>query len=1150
MGRITSSVGLISGIPIQQTVDQLIALQARPRDLIVERNKRLESQQLALTEVSAMLLSLQLSARRLGQATLFQQRVATSSNTDLLTVTTGNNAAVGAYQFTPLRLAQSHQVISSSVASKTSPLPTGSFSFRFGGFVNAETNLDVLGGGAGLERGKIRITDRSGATAEIDLTRARTTNDVLTAINSNGNIAVRAEVNGDRFRLVDLTGDTASNLRVQEVGGTTAASLGLAGINVAASSAEGQDVVRLFDQLRLDRLNSGNGVRFDRLLADLEVHFRDGSEALSVDFARLARTGTRATATTDAADPNAQVTFLAVTGGNAFADVSIVFEDDAAVTAGNETVVYDDSDPQNKRLVFKIDAGNTTAAQIRSALNADTTASKIFTATLPANTTGAGIVSLSDTAVTAGTPANATTPGGSGANAQIRFDAVQPGASFDDVTVEFQYNPGVNQGEETVQYDDSDPQDKRLIFQINQGGTTANDIIAALNNDPVAGLVFRAAQATGSDGTGLVLDTDTTITSGGALVEPLAATNELTLGEVLSVLNSADPTRLRAEIAPDGDRILLTDLTADNGGTFEVVALHGSQAAADLGFTAAASGDTLTGGRIFAGLNTSLLRNLNGGKGLGELGALELTDRSGASATVDLSTAETLQEVIEAINAAAVGIEATINSARNGITLTDTTGSTASNLIVANVVPASETAERLGLAIDAATSSANSGSLKLQSVSENTLLSTLNGGAGVARGTLKITDSNGATGTLDIRDTKINTVGDVLTAIRRLGLEVEARINDAGDGILLIDTAAGTETLRVEEGSGKTARDLHLLGDVFIQVVDGQPKKVINGSTTFTVELDGVRTLDDVVKLINDKAVGVTSTLFNDGSLSGSYRFTLLSSRTGSAAELLIDTSSAPFSFSEISKAQDALLHYGAGAGPGGVIAASSSNGFADLVGGLSVTIHGTSNSAVNVNVAQSEENLNTAVQAFVDSYNKIRARISTLTKFDAATGQSGSLLGDSSVLRVETELSTLLSGRFAGAGSIQSLGVVGVRLGDDGLLSFDAEQLRKRIAEDPAAVEQLFTAADNGVAGRVDKLVVQLAASDNAVLIRRLDTLDNKLTTNNERIDLLTARLDASRERLLLDFLRMEEAIAEIQGNLSALSSLQPLAPLTSVRR
>ena len=34
MGRIQSSVGLITGIPIQDTVDQLIKLAAKPRDLL------------------------------------------------------------------------------------------------------------------------------------------------------------------------------------------------------------------------------------------------------------------------------------------------------------------------------------------------------------------------------------------------------------------------------------------------------------------------------------------------------------------------------------------------------------------------------------------------------------------------------------------------------------------------------------------------------------------------------------------------------------------------------------------------------------------------------------------------------------------------------------------------------------------------------------------------------------------------------------------------------------------------------------------------------------------------------------------------------------------------------------------------------------
>ena len=49
-----------------------------------------------------------------------------------------------------------------------------------------------LNGGAGVQRGKIRITDRSGAVATIDLSFARTVDDVLQAINSNEDISVTA----------------------------------------------------------------------------------------------------------------------------------------------------------------------------------------------------------------------------------------------------------------------------------------------------------------------------------------------------------------------------------------------------------------------------------------------------------------------------------------------------------------------------------------------------------------------------------------------------------------------------------------------------------------------------------------------------------------------------------------------------------------------------------------------------------------------------------------------------------------------------------------------------------------------------------------------------------------------------------------------
>src|SRR5688500_17252197 len=87
MGRIQSSVGLTTGFPIQETVEQLIALQARPRDALVARQKLYQAQQAAVVDLTASILGVQLAARRFKSIALFEQKTVASSNTSLLTAT-------------------------------------------------------------------------------------------------------------------------------------------------------------------------------------------------------------------------------------------------------------------------------------------------------------------------------------------------------------------------------------------------------------------------------------------------------------------------------------------------------------------------------------------------------------------------------------------------------------------------------------------------------------------------------------------------------------------------------------------------------------------------------------------------------------------------------------------------------------------------------------------------------------------------------------------------------------------------------------------------------------------------------------------------------------------------------------------------------
>jgi len=88
--------------------------------------------------------------------------------------------------------------------------------------------LDSLNSGSGVASGSIQITDRSGATATIDLTSADTVQDVIDTINLNPDVQVEASINRDGTGLVleDNSGGTGS-LTVAESGSTTAADLGI-----------------------------------------------------------------------------------------------------------------------------------------------------------------------------------------------------------------------------------------------------------------------------------------------------------------------------------------------------------------------------------------------------------------------------------------------------------------------------------------------------------------------------------------------------------------------------------------------------------------------------------------------------------------------------------------------------------------------------------------------------------------------------------------------------------------------------------------------------------------------------------------------------------------------------------------------------------
>lgn len=282
---ITSSVGLISGINYQELVDQLIAIDARPRTLVQNRTTVLQSQQAAFQAINAKLLALDVSVTAITKSVTFSPNKATSSNESVLTAGATSSAVPGTYQFRVQRLVSGQQTVTRGFSdTDATPIAPNGATLTFepaGARLDSSTVLSQLNGGTGISRGFIRITDRSGATALIDLSTAYTVDDVLDAINNATGVNVTASVQGDGLVITDNTGQTASNLVVQDVGTTgTASSLGIVG-NVAASSITGSAINTIGDNTLLSSLNDGNGVHNRAGVAEFRINLRDGS---SVDI--------------------------------------------------------------------------------------------------------------------------------------------------------------------------------------------------------------------------------------------------------------------------------------------------------------------------------------------------------------------------------------------------------------------------------------------------------------------------------------------------------------------------------------------------------------------------------------------------------------------------------------------------------------------------------------------------------------------------------------------------------------------------------------------------------------------------------------------------------------------------------------------------
>ncbi|WP_028643257.1 flagellar filament capping protein FliD [Nocardioides sp. URHA0020] len=318
-------------------------------------------------------------------------------------------------------------------------------------------------------------------------------------------------------------------------------------------------------------------------------------------------------------------------------------------------------------------------------------------------------------------------------------------------------------------------------------------------------------------------------------------------------------------------------------------------------------------------------------------------------------------------------------------------------------------------------------------------------------------------------------------------------------------------------------------------VVAGSSIKLTTNDGTVHAISTGGGTLKEVAAAINAKSTetGVSATTVKVAD--GSYRLLTESTATGAKTSFTLTKGdgTALLGGSTVRAGEDAQISLGVG-----ITATSSTNTFADITPGVTLTLaaSATIGSAVSVKVAQDPSSVSSSVSDLVDQVNQLLTTIDSQTATKSDTAAAGVLVGDPTARTLRNQL---LETVFGGTGSMSALGIQTDRYGK---LVFNADTFKTAYAADPAAVAAKFTAgatpAADGWAARVARVTKAASNSTTGTITSAINGHTSSITTLGKGITDWDDRLALRRESLERQYTALETALSSLQSQSSWLSS------------
>lgn len=350
--------------------------------------------------------------------------------------------------------------------------------------------------------------------------------------------------------------------------------------------------------------------------------------------------------------------------------------------------------------------------------------------------------------------------------------------------------------------------------------------------------------------------------------------------------------------------------------------------------------------------------------------------------------------------------------------------------------------------------------------------------------------------------------------------------------------AAGTYSIAVEQlavaekaSSGAFTSDATLGAGALTINVGGKSLTLAVGS--------GTNTLAQLAGSINRSSQnpGVTASVvraadgdhlvLTSGKTGTQNAFTV--SGTGSVAGLAYDPAHGVSGLGTVTSAADAKLSVD------GFEITSASNAVQGAIQGVTLNLTTVSGSKPpdTLTIKADTDSIKNALQAFVTSYNKFVSATKSLTSYDSASGKTGALLGDSTMLGITSRIAQTFGAKVGADGdAVRSLADIGLRFELDGTLSVNNDRLNAALAATPGQVRNLFSNA-SGYGSRLTPMLAGYLQSGGI-----LDSRTDSLNKNSKSLDSAQSRLDARMDTLTTMYTTQFSKLDQLLTSLNSTSS------------